>query len=69
MIRFRLCSWHIYIIYIYNRHIHIITIANLENKNASEKQKHLICVSMVETLIYDLETLVYVSETHNFIHA
>ncbi len=27
------------------------------------------CVSTVERLIYDLETLVYASETHNFIHA
>ncbi len=42
---------------------------NLENKNkseVSETQKHLICVSTVERLIYDLETLVYVQETHNY---
>jgi len=46
--------------YIY---IFIIKIANLENKNlseVSETQNHLICVSTVERLIYDFETLVYV---------
>jgi hypothetical protein len=38
----------------------------------SETQKHLICVSTVETLTYVLESLIYVSETHKcfyFMHA
>ncbi len=41
----------------------------LENKNlidVSERQKHLTCVSTVVRIMYDLETLIYVSETHNY---
>jgi len=55
-------------LYIYT-YIFMIKIANLENKNlsdVSETQKHLICVSTVVRIIYDLETLIYVSETHNY---
>ena len=57
-------------LYIY---IFIIKIANLENKNQSEVSGNTKTLSMCfngrNTYIYVLETLVNVSETHNFIHA
>jgi hypothetical protein len=39
------------------------------NRSTKRKNKATDSVSTVETLIYDLETLFNVSETHNFIDA
>ena len=48
-----------------HKHSYLLTYVKFSKHKNTKTPKHIICVSMVETLKYVLETLVYFLKTHN----